>query len=442
MQNPLSLSQLNQLIRQSLDRNLAPSYWVIAEIGELRDSVKGHAYLELVEKSGNNLIAKTRANIWSYSYQSIRSRFVTATGQQLNNGMKILALVQVQFHELYGLSMNIKDIDPNFTMGERAKKKQEIIDQLNREGLIQLNKQYPLPLVPQRLAVISSSTAAGFGDFINQLEHNNSGYSVHYKLYPATMQGNEAADTIINAIQSIEADLPQKQFDLLVIIRGGGAQTDMDCFDDYDMAKAIANTSLPVVTGIGHERDECIADLVAHTKMKTPTAVAEFILSGFRDFEERLKESLKRIERTAGYSLQKEDRLVRDKEHLLKNLFLHKITTAKEKLNNNQTRVQSLAQRRLKIQEISLDNLESSLKRIVRTTLEREKSRLTALEKDLERLNPHYFLQKGYTRTEINGKPIYQEEIQMGDEITTFTLSKQIKSKIEAIKHHDRSSNI
>lgn len=442
MQNPLSLSQLNQLIRQTLDSNLAPSYWVIAEIGELRDSVKGHAYLELVEKSGNNLIAKIKANIWSYTYQGIRSRFITATGQQINNGMKILALVQVQFHEIYGLSMNIKDIDPNFTVGERAKRKQEIIDQLNREGLIQLNKQFPLPLVPQRLAVISSATAAGFGDFINQLEHNNSGYRIHYELYPATMQGAEAASSIINAILSIEADLPKKRFDLLVIIRGGGAQTDMDCFDDYEMAKAIANTTLPVVTGIGHERDECIADLVANTKMKTPTAVAEFVLSGFRDFEERLRENLKRIERIAGFSLQKEDRLLRDKEHLLKNLFLHKITAAKEKLNNNRIRVQSLAQRRLKIQEISLNNLEISLKKNARTRLEREKSALTALEKDLERLNPHYFLQRGYTRTEINGKPINQEEIGTGDEITTFTLSKKIKSRIEAITHHDRSSNI
>src|SRR5690554_2083524 len=228
MDNPISLSELNLLIRQTLDSSLAHSFWVIAEIGEFRDSPKGHAYLELVEKSGNQMKAKMKANIWSYTYQGISSRFLNTTGQNLSQGMKILALVNVQFHEIYGLSINIKDIDPNFTIGERAKRKQEIIDQLNREGLIQLNKQYPLPLVPQRLAVISSSTAAGFGDFINQLEHNNSGYRVHYELYPATMQGNGAAASIIHAIQSIEADLPQKKFDLLVIIRGGGAQTDMD----------------------------------------------------------------------------------------------------------------------------------------------------------------------------------------------------------------------
>src|SRR5690606_1963368 len=170
-------------------------------------------------------------------------------------GMKILALINVQFHELYGLSVIIKDIDPNYTVGERAKRKQEIIDRLTREGLIHLNKQYPLPLVPQRLAVISSSTAAGYGDFIDQLKTNGAGYHIDCRLYPATMQGNEASASVINAIEAIESDLLAEKFDLLVIIRGGGATTDMDCFDDYDMAKAIAGTSLPVVTGIGHERD-------------------------------------------------------------------------------------------------------------------------------------------------------------------------------------------
>src|SRR5690606_24723085 len=206
-----------------------PSYWIIAEIGDLRDSVKGHAYLELVEKSGNNLTAKIKANIWSYTFQGIRSRFMATTGQNIANGMKILALVNVQFHELYGLSLTIKDIDPNYTVGERAKKKQETIDRLTREGLMQVNKQYPLPLVPQRLAIISSSTAAGYGDFINQLDNNASRYKIHYELYQATMQGGEASTSIINSIAAIEADLHQKKFDLLIIIRGGGATTDMDC---------------------------------------------------------------------------------------------------------------------------------------------------------------------------------------------------------------------
>src|SRR5690554_4438562 len=237
MQKPLSLSELNQLIRQALDTNLEPSYWILAEIGELRDSAKGHAYLELVEKSADHLVAKIKANIWSYTYQGLQSRFVSATGQRLRGGMKILALVNVQFHEIYGLSINIKDIDPNYTIGERAKRKKEIIDQLTREGLLELNKQFILPKVPQRLAVISSSSAAGFGDFINQLKHNSERYAVHWELYPAVMQGSEAPSSMIKAIEAVEAEVQQKRFDLLIIIRGGGAQIDLDCFDDYELAR-------------------------------------------------------------------------------------------------------------------------------------------------------------------------------------------------------------
>lgn len=438
MLNPLSLSELNQLIRQTLDSNLAPGYWVIAEIGELRDSVKGHAYLELVEKSGNHLTAKIKANIWSYTYQGIRNRFVSATGQRLGPGMKILALVNVQFHELYGLSLTIKDIDPNYTVGERAKRKQEIIERLTKEGLIHLNKQFPLPLVPQRLAVISSSTAAGYGDFIDQLQTNGSGYRIHCKLYPATMQGNEASASVVNAIAAIESDLPDEKFDLLVIIRGGGATTDMDCFDDYDMAKAIANTSLPVVTGIGHERDECIADLVANTRMKTPTAVAEFVLSGFRGFEERLKENLKIIERRAGSILQREERMVRDKEHLLTNLFLHKVRAAKEKLANHSHQLNSLVAMNIKMQHIALENFEQTLKKSVKVKMEQQKLHLQALEKELDRLNPQFFLKRGYTRTEINGVPVNQGKVKKGDQITTFTLSQKITSTIKDITEYEQ----
>jgi exodeoxyribonuclease VII large subunit len=438
MLNPLSLSELNQLIRETLDKNLSPNYWIIAEIGELRDSIKGHAYLELVEKTGNHFAAKIKANIWSYTYQGIRHRFAAATGQVLRPGMKILALVNVQFHEIYGLSVTIKDIDPNYTVGERAKRKQEIIDRLTREGLIHFNKQYPLPLVPQRLAVISSSTAAGYGDFINQLEKNDAGYKVHCELYPATMQGGEASASIVNAIASIEADLLEKQFDLLIIIRGGGATTDMDCFDDYAMAKAIANTTLPVITGIGHERDECIADLVANTKMKTPTAVAEFVLSGFRGFEEKLKENLKFIERRTSNILQREERLVRDKEHLLANLFHHKVTAAKEKLANHSHQLNSIAVMNIKMQHIALDNFDQSLKKNVKVKIEQQKLHLQALEKELSRLSPHYFLERGYTRTEINGIPANKAGIKKGDKITTFTLTQKITSIVEDITEHEQ----
>lgn len=438
MQKPLSLSELNQLIRQTLDTNLEPSYWVLAEIGELRDSARGHAYLELVEKSADHLVAKIKANIWSYTYQGLQSRFVSATGQRLRGGMKILALVSVQFHEIYGLSINVKDIDPNYTIGERAKRKKEIIDQLTREGLIELNKQFILPKVPQRLAVISSSSAAGFEDFVNQLEHNSEGYAVHWELYPAIMQGSTASASIIKAIETIEADAQDHKFDLLVIIRGGGAQTDLDCFDNYDLARAVANTTLPVVTGIGHERDESVVDLVANTKMKTPTAVAEFVLYGFRDFEEKVLENLIRIERSIGRILQVENRKIRDKELILQNLFLSKTRTARDKLDGKKQGIISLAQNALKIHRFSLEDMERSLQRNAKARIVQEVARLDSLEKDINRLDPLVFLSKGYTRTEVNGIPIQRAEIENGDELTTFSLTKKIKSNVTVIEKHEQ----
>src|SRR5690606_27987294 len=349
-------------------------------------------------KSADHLVAKIKANIWSYTYQGVQSRFVSATGQRLGSGMKILALVNVQFHEIYGLSVNIRDIDPNYTIGERAKRKKEIIDQLTREGLIELNKQFILPKVPQRLAVISSSSAAGFEDFVNQLEHNSEGYAVHWELYPAIMQGSTASASIIQAIEAIEADVPDRKFDLLVIIRGGGAQTDLDCFDNYDLARAVANTTLPVVTGIGHERDESVVDLVANTKMKTPTAVAEFVLYGFRDFEEKVLENLIRIERSIGRILQVENRKIRDKELILQNLFLSKARAARDNLDAKNQGITSLAQNALKIHRFSLEEMERSFQRNAKARIVQEAARLASLEKDTKRLDPPVFLSEAYTR--------------------------------------------
>ncbi|WP_215223449.1 exodeoxyribonuclease VII large subunit [Echinicola shivajiensis] len=438
MQRPLSLLELNQLIQQCLDANLAPSYWVIAEIGEFRDSPRGHAYLELVEKSNKSILAKIRANIWSYTYRGIASRFTSITGQNLKAGMKILAQVSIQFHEVYGLSVNIKDIDPNFTLGEKARKRQETIDLLTKEGLMDLNKQFILPKVPQKVAIISSANAAGYGDFINQVEHNRNHYKVHCKLYQATMQGDQAVDSLILAIQQIEADLIKENFDLMVIIRGGGAQLDLDCFDDYELAKAIACTSLPVVTGIGHERDESIVDMVAHTKMKTPTAVAEFILSGFRNYEDLLEGHFKQIERHVAYQLQKEDRKISNLEHLLKSISQNQIQRGKDTAEMLKQRIISQSLHLLKIKSNELQHLDSGMKRTFSNILSNERLRLDTLSRDLNRLDPYTFLKKGYTRTEIKGKPINNLTVKKGDELTTYTLSKKINSIINTIEENEQ----
>ncbi|MCL6257605.1 exodeoxyribonuclease VII large subunit [Aquiflexum sp. TKW24L] len=438
MQQAISLLTLNQLIRETLDVHLEPVYWVVAEIGELKQAGQGHAYLDLVEKQGNQIVAKMRANIWAYSYRTIAGRFQATTGQSLRAGMKILAQVTVTFHELYGISLNIKDIDPNFTLGERARIRQEIIDRLSREGMMDLNKRFALPSVPQKIAVISSSTAAGYGDFVNQIDHNRFEYKVVHKLYQATLQGTDAAATMIGAFQKIETDLVRERFDIIVLIRGGGAQLDLDCFDDYGLALAIAKSSIPVLTGIGHERDETIADLVSHTKMKTPTAVAEFILSGFRDFEDRLNLWTKNLGRFAGQIFVREERKMMDLENRLKNLVRFNLGKNGEKLVFFQNRIQSSYQNKIRISTLSLSNLNQSLSKSWKVYLEKESKKLETLDKDLTKADPNTFFEKGYTRSEINGIPIHKTVPKKGQELKTFSRNSVISSIINEIKDYGK----
>lgn len=438
MQQAISLLALNQLIRETLDIHLESSYWVVAEIGELKQAGQGHAYLDLVEKQGSQIAAKMRANIWAYSYRTIAGRFQAITGQTLRAGMKILAQVSVTFHEVYGFSLNIKDIDPNFSLGERARIRQEIMDKLAREGMMALNKRFDLPTVPQKIAVISSASAAGYGDFVNQIDHNRFGYKVTHKLYQATLQGTDAAATMIGAFRKIELDQERELFDVIVLIRGGGAQLDLDCFDDYGLALAIAKAPVPVLTGIGHERDETIADLVSHTKMKTPTAVAEFILSGFRDFEDRLNLWTKNLGRFAGQMLLTEERKMVDLENRLKNLVRFKLGKNGEKLVFLQNRIQFSYQNQIRISNLSLTNLNQNLTKSWKVYLEKENRKLELLEKDLSRSDPNSFFEKGYTRSEIDGIPVHKTVPKKGQVLITFSKVNILSSTINEIKDNGK----
>jgi exodeoxyribonuclease VII large subunit len=268
----LSLSQLNGLIKAAITDTLPDMYWVIAEIAEIKVNQKGHCYLDLVEKEEDTTVAQIRAAIWAYEYRTISSRFASATNEPLSRGMKILFLAAVTFHEVYGLSLNIRNIDPAYTMGEMARKKKEVIEHLKKEGIFARNRSLELPLVPQRIAVVSSPTAAGYGDFFSHLDTNPYGYRFVHILFPALMQGNEAETSIARALARISRK--QQSFDLVAIIRGGGSAVDLSCFDGYAVAAQVAALPLPVITGIGHEKDDTVVDMVAHTRMKTPTAVA------------------------------------------------------------------------------------------------------------------------------------------------------------------------
>jgi exodeoxyribonuclease VII large subunit len=284
--SPISLHQLNLLIKDILEGNFMEEMWVVAEIAELRKASSGHCYCELIEKDGDKTLARIRGNIWSFQYQRILSNFFKVTGGNLKAGMEVLCLVHVNFHEVFGLSLNIKNIDPSFTLGAHEKRRKEILERLVKEGLTELNSKLDFPFLPQRIAVISSETAAGYEDFLNQIKHNHYGYRIETKLFHATMQGDSTSGSIREALQQVKEEL--RLFDLVIILRGGGATLDLAAFDDYELCSAIANFPLPVISGIGHERDHTLVDEVVHTKLKTPTAAAAFIIDHLEQVESLL----------------------------------------------------------------------------------------------------------------------------------------------------------
>lgn len=288
MNERFSISELNGEVKKVLSANFTAPVWVVGEISEINVNSSGHCYLTLIEKGENDdrIMAQARATIWSYTFRMLRPFFETSTGQRLTDGLKVLLQVSVEFHELYGYSLNVRNIDPTYTLGDQARKRREIIQRLTDEGVITMNKELELPLVPQKIAVISSSSAAGYQDFMDQLSNNSYGYKFYTHLFTATMQGDQAEKSMVAALERI---YPYEDFfDLVVLIRGGGSQVDLSCFDNYNLAYHITQFPLPVLTGIGHEKDDSIADLVAHTRLKTPTAAAEFILDGVASFEERI----------------------------------------------------------------------------------------------------------------------------------------------------------
>lgn len=293
---PYSLSELSEQIQQALQYNLEPTYWVCAEISSL--SERGHCYMELVEKGDRGILsAKARATCWQSLWKQISAYFLAETGQPVQVGMQILVEVEVSFHPVYGLSLNIVDIDPKYTMGDLARQRQQTINQLDGEGLLDRQQQLVLPRLIRRIAVVSSDTAAGYQDFIHQLGQD--GYALSAALFPAVMQGDGAESSILAALDAIGRVMDD--FDVVVIIRGGGATTDLSCFDSYALCRACALFPLPVITGIGHTRDVSILDMVAFSALKTPTAVAAFFVERMaaefqllQDWRRRLAQSADR----------------------------------------------------------------------------------------------------------------------------------------------------
>lgn len=405
----LSLVELNILIQKTLKNNLERSYWVVAEIGQLSVNQKGHCYLELIENENNRVISKIKATIWSYTYSNLSTWFQGITGQPLAEGLKILANVKISYHELYGLSLNIQDIDATYTIGEREKQRQEIINKLVADGVMEMNKELPLPLVPQNIAIISSPTAAGYDDFSQHLKENPKNYLVKATLFEAMMQGTDAPASIINALQKIDK---KTNIDLVVIIRGGGSQLDLECFNDYDLCSHIAQFPLPVITGIGHERDETIADMVAHTKLKTPTAVAEFILQGIFSFESKVDDAAGRISQLAKSIIQ----------------------SASNSIININAALHLGAQNITSNESYRLNAIKDMVKSNTRQQVNLQLNLINKFEDKHRFLDPNNALKRGFSFTTFGGKSMLNNKISVGDKITTYSLNQILKSSVTTVK--------
>ncbi len=452
-----SLLELNQSIQQVLKGGFSVPLWVMAEISEIRPSGNGHCYLELVEKDNNSdqLVAKARATIWAFTFRMLKPYFETTTGCELSSGIKILVSVKVEFHELYGFSLNIIDIEPSYTMGELAKRKMEIIRRLEQEGVLDMNKEIPFPLAPQKIAIISSKNAAGFGDFNDQLENNPLGYKFYAKLFPAIMQGNQAEESIIAALEKIHdfGDF----FDLVVITRGGGAKTDLSCFDSYWLAYHVAQFPLPVITGIGHQRDGTVVDLVAHEQLKTPTAVAEFIISKMNKLECIIDEYGKELAKITQSTLNKRIKDLEIFGRYMQQVSYNRISSEKIHLNNLSgklaysgknylTKNEHLIKNSIltlndrlkqlfKKKHLNLQEKQHDLKQEVKNLLIKEHHAIRLKDQFVEMTDPTRLLKKGYSITTHKGKIIKNlSKIIPGDEIKTIFHEGEIKSHVKEIK--------
>ena len=395
----LSLLELNTLVRNRVQAAMPDRYWVRAEVSEARENRSGHCYLELVEKdeTSGEMQAKARAVIWATVYRMLRAHFAAETGMAIAPGIKLLIEVSVDMHELYGYTLTVHDIDPSYTLGDMAQQRAEIIRRLTQEGIIDMNRELSWSLLPQRIAVISSPTAAGYGDFIDQLHRNPYGYRFYTALYTAAMQGAHAECSVIGALERIYTH--ESDFDGVVIIRGGGATSELSCFDSYPLAQNVAQFPLPVIVGIGHDRDETVLDRVANVRVKTPTAAAEWLIARVAEADRR------RLDLQASLASEIDNRLRQERQ---------RAAAAGQRLP-------LLIERRITLERSRLDHLAPTLRQAVTRSMERQQQRRALLIRSVELSSPERILKRGFSLTLKEGKAVRSaDELRSGDRITTF----------------------
>ena len=380
-----TLSELCDCINGVLSVELGDAYWVRAEIASLTE--RGHCYMELVEKAKNNSIAaKLRATCWQHIYHLLAAYFANETGQTLSVGMQVLLQVEVSFHAVYGLSLNVVGIDPTFTLGDIARQRQQTILRLQEDGVMDLQRTLSMPLLPRRVAVISAADAAGYGDFCHQLQSNAAGFMFRTQLFAAVMQGEQSPASIIAALERIASAV--EDYDVVVIVRGGGATTDLRNFDDYSLAFHCANFPLPIIAGVGHTRDVSVVDMVVHTSVKTPTAAAEWLINAMQEQADRLGELYLRLQRVAQMAIRK--------------------------------------------QQNKLDHLWQSLRFLMQQRLHHQRTQLELWEKTIALHSPERIYRMGYSLTTINGKVVKSiRDVKAGEELLTHTVDGVIRSEVK-----------
>ncbi len=386
----ISLLELLGRVKESIENRMGGSVWVKAQISEIKSNSTGHCYLELADagEGNQNIEARAQAIIWSSVFKMLKPYFETTTGYQLSRGMNVLVKVQVQFSTLYGLSLIISDIDPSFTVGELEIERQKTIERLRREGMFEMNRTLQLPRLPHRFAIVSSESAAGYLDFIKHLHENEYGYRFYTKLFPAPVQGENAPAGIIGAIDKVASEIDS--FDALLILRGGGGVHDLRCFDDYDLAVNIAQFPIPVLTGIGHEQDFHIADMVAHTSVKTPTALASFITGIFIQEDSMIASFASRL------SLSLQTRVV--------------------------------------LEQSMISRVADNIFNICNKRFSNEQHRLELAEERVKNGNPLAILDKGYALVARNGLRVTGEEISAGENLEIMMQKMVIDCKVEKVK--------
>lgn len=429
----LSLFELNSLVADVIDSTMSRSYWVQAELSEAREN-RGHCYMELIEKNeGSNApIARASAKCWSNVWMLIKPAFIRMTGQEVRAGMKVMLQVHAQFHPQYGFSWIVDDINPEYTMGDMLRKRQDIIRQLKAEGVFELQKELHFPIFAQRIAVISSETAAGYGDFCNQLETNEYELYFHVELFSAVMQGDHVEQSIINALNQINSR--EDDFDCVVIIRGGGATADLSGFDTLSLAENVANFPLPIVTGIGHERDESVLDMVSFQRVKTPTAAAAYLI-------DHLASTLMRVENAQTQIVDSVRRALEVEKMRVQHIGIHIPVLFSVVRTKQEARLDGLSQRFLmKLKEtmkqtnFHLSTLQSRILPTLQNRLSIEQHRLEILEQRARLLDPSLPLKRGYSITLCNGKTVRNaKDLKIGDTIITRLEKGEVESRVERL---------